>query len=525
MIVNYIYKINRKIILGFLSGFISSFLLAYVPLLYANIIELLLSDDINDSLIIYYLSYSILSNIFAGIRGYIFTIYIEDLTFIIKDDIFKSYNSKNFLFFNKNNHHTIANYLNIDSKNISELFFLNANVLFRNLIYFSFISIILIQKSLLLYLFILFLSFIQFSIEYIYNKLFYDKIINDTNQINLKQNNLIYDYIQKIETYRTLNINIYDSYKYYNNLYSKLKKREAFYYAIKLAVIQSINLIFFILIIYTAFYSNIQYNIIFVFINYKDNIISIANDLNEIRLSILRNNISLNNIQYLFQDSNTTTNNNRYYIPSNNIIPSITIKNLSFSYDNNKKIFDNYNITIKNNIITGISGSSGKGKTTLIKLLLGSYCYDGDILINDINIKNFDYDYYYNTLISYVAQEPVLFSGNITKNLISNIVNIDYELLNYIKNKLNICNENDNENENDKTNLSGGEKQRISICRAFLRKPKILLLDEPTSALDSNNEDKVLELIKEFNEKYKMTIIIITHSQKVLNICDNIINL
>ena len=191
---------------------------------------------------------------------------------------------------------------------------------------------------------------------------------------------------------------------------------------------------------------------------------------------------------------------------------------MSFSYNNNK-IFDNFNINIKNNIITGIAGPSGKGKTTLIKLLLGSYEYDGEILIDNINIKTFDYDYFYNTLISYVSQEPVLFSGTINENLISNLTDIDTQFLNYITNKLNISSNTDN------TILSGGEKQRICICRALLRKPKILLLDEPTSALDSDNENKVLELIKEFNEKYNITIIIITHSQKVLNICDDIINL
>ncbi len=77
----------------------------------------------------------------------------------------------------------------------------------------------------------------------------------------------------------------------------------------------------------------------------------------------------------------------------------------------------------------------------------------------------------------------------------------------------------------DNINLSGGEKQKISICRAFLRKPKILLLDEPTSALDKDNENNVLNLLKELNEIYKITIIIISHSENILKYCDNIIYL
>lgn len=156
-----------------------------------------------------------------------------------------------------------------------------------------------------------------------------------------------------------------------------------------------------------------------------------------------------------------------------------------------------------------------------MKILLGQYPYDGNIFIDDINIKDFDYNYFYNSLISYVGQEPVLYTGTIYENLISNLKedDIDKDLLNNIINKLNIDYNNTN------TNLSGGEKQRISICRAFLRKLKIILLDEPTSALDINNENNLLNLIKELNIKYHITIIIITHSKNVLDYCDNIIYL
>jgi ATP-binding cassette subfamily C protein len=126
------------------------------------------------------------------------------------------------------------------------------------------------------------------------------------------------------------------------------------------------------------------------------------------------------------------------YIPLN-IIPIIRISNLSFSY-NNKKIFDKFNLNIPNNIITGISGCSGKGKSTLIKILLGLYSYEGDITIDNINIKDIDYNYYYNKLISYVGQESILYSGSIYDNLISNLdeKEIDKDLLNNLLERLNI---------------------------------------------------------------------------------------
>jgi ABC-type multidrug transport system fused ATPase/permease subunit len=205
---------------------------------------------------------------------------------------------------------------------------------------------------------------------------------------------------------------------------------------------------------------------------------------------------------------------NGNYIPLN-IIPIIKIKDLTFSYKN-KKIFDKFNLIIPNNIITGISGCSGKGKSTLIKILLGLYSYEGDITIDNINIKDIDYNYYYNNLISYVGQEPILYTGSIYDNLISNLddKDIDKDLLNNLLEKLNIVNL-------DNENLSGGEKQRLSICRAFLRKSKIILLDEPTSSLDYDNENNVLNLIKELNEIYKITIILVSHSNNAISICDN----
>jgi ABC-type multidrug transport system fused ATPase/permease subunit len=525
-VINYIYKININIIYGFISGFISSSFLALIPLVYTNIIDILLNTNKSDkelkTLILKYICLTILTNIFAGIRGYVFTIYIDDLTFKIKYDIFKSYIKKNILYYTKTDHHKVANYLNSDAKNISELIFLNSNVFFRDIIFFIITSYILIKQSLLLYFFTIIISFLQYYIEYFYNKLFYDKLIEKTNNTLLEQNNIINDYIEKIETYRSLNIDVYKDWKNKNDIYSKLKKMEAYYYGIKLGFIQSLIDLFMIIIVIFGIYNNINYNIIFIFISYKNNITNIANNLNEIRLSIIRNKNSLNNINTFFEDDNKYKNviNGSYIPKEDNIIPSINIKNLNFSY-NNKQIFDNYNIIINNNIITGISGSSGKGKTTLIKLLLGIYSYEGDIYIDNINIKDFDYNYYYTSLISYVGQEPVLYKGSIYENIVSNINenDIDKELLNKIIEILGINITSDNEN------LSGGEKQRVSICRAFLRKPKILLLDEPTSALDKENENNVLMLLKELNEIYNITIIIISHSENVLKICDNIINL
>jgi ABC-type bacteriocin/lantibiotic exporter with double-glycine peptidase domain len=342
-------------------------------------------------------------------------------------------------------------------------------------------------------------------------------MIDKSGKMLIEQNNNINDYIHKIDTYKTLNINIYDKWKKDNIDYLNLRKKEGIFHGIKLLIFQSIDEVFIIFLIIIGIYLKINNNILFIFISYKKSLFSIANNFNEIRLSIKRKQISLNNINNFFKDDDNIIMNGTY-IPLN-IIPNIRIKNLIFSYNNNE-IFNNFNLYIPNNIITGISGYSGKGKSTLLKILLRLYSYEGEILIDNTNIKDIDYNYYYNNLISYVGKEPILYSGSIYDNIISNLddKDIDKELLERLLEKLNIT-------KLDNINLSGGEKQRLSICRAFLRKPRVLLLDEPTSSLDYENENNVLNLIKELNNIYKITIILVSHSNYAISICDNIIKL
>lgn len=530
MIYTYLILINKRIVFAFIAGFISSSLFSVIPLLYSNIIDILLNDNLKKSnmILIKYLFLIITSNIFAGVRGYIFSIYMDDLTFKIKEDIIKSYNNKNLLYFYKYNHQTIANFFNIDAKNITEIIFLNSNVLFRDLTQFIITSYILLfskYKSISLYIFTIFICCIQLIIEYTYNKIIYDNMIDKSNKLLLEQNDIINDYIHKIDTYKSLNIDIYNKWNNNNILYKNLKRIDAKYYAFKLLLMQSLNEIMMIFIIYYGILNNINNYSIFLFISYKNNISSIANDFNEIRLSIIKNKISLNNIYNFFNDDLTYKNIiDGNYTPINDIIPNISIKNLTFTYDDNI-IFNNFNYDFQYNTITAISASSGKGKTTLLKILLGIYNFEGDIFIDNINIKTFNSYYYYNKLISYVGQEPVLYSGSIYDNLISNLPKdeIDNDLLDILINKMNI--NKINIHKNDNINLSGGQKQRISICRALLRKPKILLLDEPTSALDKENENIILNIIKDFLDLKNITIIIITHSENVLSFCDKILYL
>ena len=169
--------------------------------------------------------------------------------------------------------------------------------------------------------------------------------------------------------------------------------------------------------------------------------------------------------------------------------------------DNSHKtnyILDKVSFKIEPGQKVGLVGFSGSGKSTVIKLLERFYePIKGNIYIDDVDIKD------YNLLelrkkIGLVGQEPILFRTSIFNNIKYGKLNSKQDLVveaaknSSIDYLLNIHNNKENL-QDTKSKISGGEKQRVSIARAFLKDPKILLLDEPTSALDKKNEIEVTQ--------------------------------
>tara|TARA_B100002051_G_scaffold27531_1_gene21486 strand:- start:36 stop:1772 length:1737 start_codon:yes stop_codon:yes gene_type:complete len=192
----------------------------------------------------------------------------------------------------------------------------------------------------------------------------------------------------------------------------------------------------------------------------------------------------------------------------------ITFDNVNFSYDEKNIILNDININIEGGKINAIVGLSGAGKSTLLNLIPRIYDKSsGDIIIDNQSIYSVNLASLRNQ-ISIVDQNTTLFDDTIFNNIIYAKPDATKEEVieasklsmseDFIK-KLDkgfdtLVGENG-------TRLSGGEKQRISIARAFLRKSKIILLDEPTSSLDSETEDKIQLALKKLTEN-KTTIVI-----------------
>ncbi|WP_160676072.1 ABC transporter ATP-binding protein [Clostridium sp. C8-1-8] len=208
----------------------------------------------------------------------------------------------------------------------------------------------------------------------------------------------------------------------------------------------------------------------------------------------------------------------------------IRLENVSFFYEENKHIINNVSFKVEEGETVALIGPSGKGKTTLIRLVMGLLKPNsGNIYISNKD-KKFQICASTRKLISYVPQGNTLFSGTIIDNIRMGCETASkekiiealrsacaWDFIRELKNDMyTIIGERG-------IGLSEGQAQRIAIARAIIHRTPILLLDEATSALDSQTEMQVLNNIQSLD--YKPTCIIITHRNTALKICHRVIRL
>ncbi|MDC3101536.1 ABC transporter ATP-binding protein/permease [Candidatus Pelagibacter sp.] len=202
----------------------------------------------------------------------------------------------------------------------------------------------------------------------------------------------------------------------------------------------------------------------------------------------------------------------------------IKFKNVNFSYNENEgKTLNTINIEFKGQKMTSLVGHSGSGKSTILNLIPRIYdAQSGDITIDDQSIYKSTIKSIRNE-VSMVSQETTLFDDTVKNNIKYAKENASNEEIEEVS-KLSFCDEFINKLPNkfetiigeNGVRLSGGEKQRLSIARAMLKKSSIILLDEATSSLDSETEAKIQEALKTLT-KDKTTIVIAHRLSTILN--------
>lgn len=207
----------------------------------------------------------------------------------------------------------------------------------------------------------------------------------------------------------------------------------------------------------------------------------------------------------------------------------IRLDNITFKYGTRQNIFNNLSFEIPIGYSVGFVGESGSGKTTIAKLLMRYYdVNEGNIYYDNYHIKDMNRTGLRNK-IAYVAQESFFFSGSIFDNLVFGLnreVTMDkiieaciladaHEFISSLPLRY------DTLLEENASNVSGGQRQRLSIARALLKEADVLILDEATSHLDSTSERKIIENLKEYRAG-KLTTITIAHRLSTIMHCDNI---
>lgn len=211
---------------------------------------------------------------------------------------------------------------------------------------------------------------------------------------------------------------------------------------------------------------------------------------------------------------------------SSDLFKGASMDHVTFSYED-ETILDDYSLKLEPGKITGIHGVSGSGKSTLLKLLMRFWdVKQGTIIVDGEEIKNIPTKHL-RDMESYVTQETHLFHDSIANNIaIAKPDATRVEIMEAAKKAsihdfiITLPNGYDTKVGELGDTLSGGEKQRIGIARAFLHDAPMILMDEPTSNLDSLNEGIILKSLKESSEE--KTIVLVSHRVSTMNIADTV---
>lgn len=362
----------------------------------------------------------------------------------------------------------------------------------------------------------------------------FEQIWEEFRNINQKFETFIWDSLQKWQDIKILcqENNKINEFSIYSESLCKVNEKKMFYYSISRVIALLKNEFFVKLLLYCCggfliIKGELTIGALFMFIkvfssllNYIESInnnnMEIYNDINRIDrvLAVINNKKQYKNCQMISE-----------------IKGNIRFKDVTFSYPGSlNPVFKNLNFDIQAGTISMISGASGVGKSTIIKLLIGEYkCNSGYITIDNYNINdvvNSNLDNY----IGAVMQEAKFFNLSIRDNMRLIKSDVTDEELNEVFKKASLLDfiYSLEERYNTKIGergikLSGGQKQRLALARVLLKNPSIIILDEATSKLDGYTENNIYNVIKSFKDE--KTVILITHRSKTVDFVDQVISI
>ena len=288
--------------------------------------------------------------------------------------------------------------------------------------------------------------------------------------------------------------------------------------------VRSTMLIVLLLLIFQKTISAGQY---FTFLFYSFFLFNPLQELGNVILSWREAEVSLNNFKQILSTDIDVKPANPVHLPK---INTLTFEQVSFRHlTGNRNAITDINFSVEKGETIAFVGPSGSGKTTLVKMLVGLYQpLSGKVLYNNISSSSIDLDQL-REKIGFVTQDTQLFSGTIRENLLFVQPNAtDEECMNVLQKAAcyNLLARAENGLDTvigeGGVKVSGGEKQRLSIARALLRKPDLLVFDEATSSLDSITEEEISKTIRDVSDQQNHITILIAHRLSTILHADRI---
>lgn len=505
-----------------------------------NFIKLnLVNSDLDFKILVLFFFIGIFSikNILIIWFNFFFINFFQKINSRVSKDLFSLFINQEYIFFLKSSSENFFQKVSTDVQNLN-IFLISFMNFFIEIIFIIGISILLIYSNPKIFLF----CFVNFFLIFMFYYIFFKKKINRwsynfRNSTGRTQNIvfeglkgykdiILYNLKNKFEYNFNYNLNIANSSMAKLNFLNNVQK---YWLEIAGVVAMSLALLYFVFVSYDIG------ELVPIFALFTIVVFRLLSSLSRIILHGQSLKFFYPSFKVIIKEFKKFSEKQDKNDPNNKVAFNniIEIKNVSFSYsDDENKILKNFNFNIKKGDCIGIVGKNGSGKSTLLNLISGLIQpSSGEIIIDN------SYDLYSNrnqwvNKLSYVHQDIFLLDDSIKRNIVLvdddkidslkfnkvvNLLKLDLHFKDFFK-KL------DTNVGNNGISLSGGQKQLISLARAFYKDSEVIILDEPTSALDLAKMELIREVIISF-KKIK-TVIIVTHNKEYfLDTFDKLIDL
>ena len=407
---------------------------------------------------------------------------------------------------------------------------LDSTTVYLSTIFMAILTVILIFRANFIFALITVISLVIYLVFMTKTMDKFSKYLKEQKKHNDTINSTYVEELNALKEIKTLPIkdNLYKKLQTKLNRYSKAYFKKRKYYArnenTSTLIPQYTKVILYLILLLFMMKFNATIDLVILIIGYYDQLIENLTELVGSYREIKEYHVSVKRVNEVLTYEDDLSNLFGKY-ENNEIYGSIVLKNVSYKY-NSKYILDNISLEIKPNTLNVIIGPSGSGKTTLFDLLLRFYPINGgEIFLDGVNIYEYS-DSIYASNITLVKQNPFIYNMSIRDNLrlvngnkkrqeeVIKEVGLHEFIMSLPKGYSTILTQN-------ATNISGGQKQLLSIARSLLTDAEILLMDDVTASLDPKTTNQIIDLLVRLKEDH--TILVVTNREDLINQADKII--